>query len=146
MSAPLQIALFVTCEAVVLFVLFLIPLSILLYRRASTVARQLEEVKADLNQLIQDSRTMVQNVNRLSCRANQQLDEVGKVVRVVRGWSERADHAVEEVTALVEAPVVKIARSLRMLHKTWRFIVGALAEDSGQTDHGAGETRDGWRG
>jgi len=142
MSAALQVALFVTCVTVVLFVLFLIPLSILLYRRASRAARQLEEMKADLKQLIQDSRTMVQNVNLLSSRANQQLDEVGKVVRVVRGWSERADHAVEEVTALVETPVVKIARSLRMLHKTWRLIVGALAEDSGHTDHGAGESRD----
>ena len=89
MSAALQIALFVTCVAVVLFVLFLIPLSILLYRRARTVARQLEEVKADLNQLIQDSRTMVQNVNLLSSRANQQLDEVGKELQKLQKLREK---------------------------------------------------------
>jgi uncharacterized protein YoxC len=142
MSTALQIALFVTCVAVVLFLLSLIPLSILLYRCASRVARQLEEVKPDLMKLIQDSRAIVENVHLLSSRANQQLDEVGKVVRFVRGWSERIDHAVEEVTTLVETPAAKIARSIRMLHKTWRLIVSALVEDSGRSDHRASEIRD----
>jgi uncharacterized protein YoxC len=101
MSSALQIALFLACVALVLLVSLLIPLSILLYRRTSGVVRQLEEMKADLKQLIHDSRAMVQIVSLLSSRANQQLDDLGNVVRVVRRWSERVDHVVEEFGAAV---------------------------------------------
>ena len=141
MPVPLQVAFFLACVAIVLFVSAVTVLSILVYRRASSAARQLEEAKADLKQLMQDSRAMIQNVTLLSARANQQLDELDKVVHIVRGWSERADQVVAEVSAAVEAPALKIARSLRMLHQTWRLIVDALAEDSGDSKHKNGKTR-----
>src|SRR5271170_8020489 len=117
MSPALQIALFLACVAVVLFVLFLIPLSILFYRRASSLARQLEELNADLKELVQDSRTMVQNISQLSTHANEQLDELDQVVGIVRGWSERANHVAEEISDAIESPVLKVARSLKMLRQ-----------------------------
>jgi uncharacterized protein YoxC len=135
MSSALQVALFLTCVAVVLFVLLLIPLSILLYRHASSVARQLEELNTDLKKLIQDSRTMVQNISLLSTHANEQLDELDKVVGIVREWSERANHVAEEIGDAIEAPVLKVARSLKMLRQIWRLIVGVLGENSRQADH-----------
>lgn len=140
MSPALQIALFLACVAVVLFVSLLIPLSILLYRHTSGVVRQLEEMKADLKQLIHDSRVMVQNVSLLSSRANQQLDDLGNVVRVVRRWSERVDHVVEEVGAAVESPVLKMARSIKMLRQIWGLIADIFAEDSQPMGHKAGES------
>jgi len=119
----------------VLFVLLLIPLSILLYRRASSLARQLEELNTDLKELVQDSRTMVQNISQLSTHANEQLDELDQVVGIVRGWSERANHVAEEISDAIESPVLKVARSLKMLRQIWGLIVGVFGKKSRQADH-----------
>jgi len=134
MPVPLQVAFFLACVAIVLFVSFLTLLSILVYRRASSAARHLEEAKTDLKQLMQDSRAMIHNVSLLSIHANQQLDELDKVVRVVRRWAERVDQVAQEVTAAVEAPAYTVARSLKILYGTWRIIVGGLAGNSGRTN------------
>ena len=106
MSNALQVALFAACVAVVLFVLMLIPLSLLLYRSVRRTAEQMEEMKTDIKLLMQDLRVTVQNINILSARANQQLDDLGHIVRVVQGWSVRANHVVEEVSSAVEAPFI----------------------------------------
>src|SRR5271167_1208698 len=106
MSSALQVVLFLACVAMVLFVSLLIPLAILFYRRASNITRQLEEIiNGDLKKLIQDSQTMVQNINLLSAHANRQLDELDKVTGIVLGWSERANHIVEAVGAVAEVPL-----------------------------------------
>src|SRR6267378_8276054 len=104
MSSALQIALFLASMAVVLFVLLMIPLSILLYRCVRDVARQMDEVESDLKELIQDSRTMIQDINLLASHANDQLDELDKVIQVVRGWSEQVDQVVEEFGSVVTVP------------------------------------------
>jgi uncharacterized protein YoxC len=135
MSSVLQVALFLACVAVVLFVLLLIPLSILLYRRASNLARQLEELNTDLKELIQDSRTMVQSINSVSTHVNKQLDELDNVVGIVRGLSERANHVAEEISVVIKAPVLEVTRTLKMLRHIWRLFAGVLGEDSRQTDH-----------
>jgi hypothetical protein len=135
MSPALQAALFLACTAVVCLVSLLMPLSILFYLQFKHIARQMDEVKSELEEMIKDSRTMVQNINRLSTHANQQLDELDKIVGVARKWSEQADYFVEEVGSAVELPVLKILRTVKMLGKMWRFIVGALAGGTRQPDH-----------
>jgi hypothetical protein len=135
MSSALQVALFLACMAVVCLVSLLIPLSILLYLQVKRIVRQMDEVKSDLEEMIKDSRTMVQNISRLSTHANQQLDELDKIVGTARKWSEQADYFVEEVGSAVELPVLKALRTVKMLGKMWRFIAGALAGGSQQTDH-----------
>jgi hypothetical protein len=117
----------------------LIPLSILFYLQVKRIARQVDEVKSDLEAMIQDSRTMVQNISRLSAHANQQLDEVDKIVGTVRKWSEHADFLVEEIGSAVELPVLKALRIVKTLGKMWRFIAGALAGVSQQTDRKAND-------
>src|SRR4029077_5693093 len=107
MSSALQVGLFLACMAVVCIVSLLIPLSILFYLQVKRIARQMDEVKSILEELIKDSRTMVQNISRLSTHANQQLDELDKIVGVARKWSERADCFVEEVGSAVDLPVLK---------------------------------------
>ena len=135
MSSALQVALFLACMAMVCLVSLLIPLSILFYLQVKRIARQMDEVKSDLKEMIQDSRTMVQNINHLSTRANQQLDELDKMVGIARKWSERADYIVEEVGSAVELPVLKAFRTVKMLGKMWRLIANALAGVSQQRGH-----------
>ena len=137
MSSALQVALFLACMAVVCLVSLLIPLLILFYLQFKRIARQMDEVKSDLEEMIKDSRTMVQNISRLSIHANQQLDELDKIIGVARKWSKQADYFVEEIGSAVELPVLKALRTLKILGKMWRFIVGALAGVSQQTDHKA---------
>lgn len=122
----LQIALIVASIAVIVLVAFLIPIFIELRKCADKTARQLEELKADVKLLVQDSRTMVQSVNSLSGRAHQQLDEVDKVVRIVRQWSERANRIVEEVAAAVEPPILSAARNISIFRKGLSIFLNAL--------------------
>jgi len=135
MSAALQIALFVATVAIALFVLVLIPLSILLYRRATVFSRQLEELNMELKGLVQDSRTMVQNITAATIRVNGQLDELESIVGVIRRWSERANHVVDEVGTTFEASFRKANQSTRSIFQAWGFIMRLAGEMPWRTNH-----------
>lgn len=135
MSAALQIVLFAASVAIALFVFMMIPLSILLYRRAMDFSRQLEELNTELKGLVRDSRTMVQNISSVTVHANQQLDGLDSIVGVVRKWSERADHVVEGVGTTVEVPFLKVKRSIEAFFQASRFVVRLVGETLRQTVH-----------
>ena len=100
----------------------MIPLIILLYRRSIDVSRQLEELNTELKGLVQDSRTMVQNINSVSIHVNKQMDELDGIVGIIKRWLERSDHVVEEIGATVEVPLLGVARSIKGFHQAGRFI------------------------
>jgi uncharacterized protein YoxC len=135
MSAALQIALFVFAVTFALFVLLMIPLTILLYRRAIVFSRQLEELNTELKGLLQDSRTMVQNIGAVTSHVNEQLDELDKIVGIITRWSERADHVVEEVGTTVEMSFLKVKRSIEAFFQASRFVVRLVGETLRQTVH-----------
>jgi uncharacterized protein YoxC len=134
MSAALQIALFVVAVAVALFVFLLIPLTILLYRRFIDFSRQLEELNTELKGLVQDSRTMVQNISTVTSHVNRQLDGLDSIVSIITKWSERADHVVEKVGTIAEMPFQKVTDSIKAFFHAWRFIVRLAGETLRQTD------------
>jgi len=134
MSTALQIALFLASVAVVVFVLFLILVFIGLRKHVAHATRQLDELKSDVKLLVQDSRTMVQNVDNLAGRAHVQLDEVEKMVRTVRGWSERANRIVEEVGDVVEAPIFTVTRIIGIVHKGLSTLLDAVAKKDRQPE------------
>jgi uncharacterized protein YoxC len=117
MSLPLQIALFLASGAIVLFVACCIPAMLQLRKHAERMTRTLEELKAELSLLVQDSRQLLHNVNELSTRAHQQCDEVERVIQTVRGWTERVDRVVEEVGTAVEPPILAAARNVQIFYK-----------------------------
>jgi uncharacterized protein YoxC len=135
MSAALQIALFVATVAVALFVFLMIPSTILLYRRAIGFSRHLEELNTELKGLVQDSRTMVQNISVVTSHVNEQLDELDRIVGIITRWSERADHVVEEVGSTVEVPLLKVKHSIKVFFQASRFIVRLVGETLRQTVH-----------
>ncbi|HTB83716.1 MAG TPA: DUF948 domain-containing protein [Candidatus Sulfotelmatobacter sp.] len=134
MSAALQIALFVVAVAVALFVLLMIPLTILLYRRAIGFSRQLEALNTEVIGLVQDSRTMVQNISAVTSHVNEQLDELDRIVRIITRWSERVDHVVEEVGTTIELPFVRVKQSIKAFFQGWRFIKRLAGHALQQTD------------
>ncbi len=127
------------CVAVVLFVSLMIPISLLLFRCVRDATRQMGEVKTDLKELIQGSRTIIQNINLLARRANEQLDELDKVVQVIRGWAERADQVVEEFGSVVTVPLLRIAHAIKVLRNTWTLITDTIFGDSQQRDRKGNE-------
>lgn len=135
MSPALQVVLFLMCVAIALFVFMMIPLSILLYRRAIGFSRQLGELNTELKGLIQDSRTMFQNISSVTIHVNKQLDELDGIAGVIRKWSERADQVVEEVGSVVTVPVLRIAHTIKLLRNTWKLFTDAIFGDFQKKDH-----------
>ena len=117
MSAVLQVALLLASVAIVVFVAFCIPAVLQLRKHAARITQTLEELKAEVSVLVEDSRTVLRSVNELSTRANQQCDDVEQVIHTVRGWTERADHVVQEVGSAVEPPVLAAARNIQIFYK-----------------------------
>jgi uncharacterized protein YoxC len=117
MAMSLQIALFLASVAVVIFVAFCIPAMLQVRKHAARMAQTLAELKAEVSLLVQDSRKLLHSVNELSTRANQQCDEVERVIQTVRGWTDRMDRIVEEVGSVVEPPILTIARNAQVIRK-----------------------------
>lgn len=133
-STALQIALFLASLAVVALVVALIPLFIQIRKNMERATQQLEDLKTDVQLLVQDTRTLVRNVNELSTRAHQQMDEVQKVVSVVRGWSERANRIVEQVGAAVEPPLLTIARNINFFRTGLSVFLNAILHRNNQPE------------
>jgi uncharacterized protein YoxC len=115
MSTALQVALFVASVAFTVLVICLIPIAFRARRQLEQLVVTAEELKGKLQVLVEDSRELVRNVNELSKRANQQLDEVNHVVQTARGWTDRADRLVNEIGSAVEPPVHSLLRNMNIL-------------------------------
>ena len=118
MSTALQVALFLASLAVIVFVMFFIPVCIMMYLQILRVIRQVEELKSEVRALVRDSQATLQNINHLTHRAHMQMEELEKVVRTVGAWSDRANRIVEEIGDVIEAPILTAARFITALHKT----------------------------
>ena len=115
MGTALQIALFLASVSVVVLVAVLIPALLGLRKQFANAARELAELKTDVKLLVQDSRTMVQNVNQLTTQAQQQVAEVDQMLQVLRGWVSRVDRLVHQAGDLIEGPIFTGARILNGL-------------------------------
>lgn len=138
MSTALQVALFSESIAVVLLVMVVIPILLLLYRHAKKITNQLEELNSDLKGLIQDSRMLVKTLNHFVNRTGEHLDEINKIIRVIRTWSEQGNHIIEEIGAIMENSLLKVARSIKTIRQIWSFIMGASVTskpEAGQSGH-----------
>ena len=114
---PLQIALFFASVAVVIFVAYCIPVMFQLRKHAERMTQTLVELKAEVAPLVQDSRTVLYSINALSQRVHEQCDDIEQVIKTVRGWTERVDHVVEEVGAVLEPPILTAVRNAQIIRK-----------------------------
>ena len=114
MSTALQVALFVASLTFIILALCIIPVTFHLRRKLEQLVITAADLKEKLQLLVEDSHTMVRNVTELSKRANQQLDEVSRVVQTARQWAERADRLVNEVGSAIEPPVHSLVRNMNL--------------------------------
>src|SRR5690349_6028491 len=117
LSTTLQIALLVAALALITLVACIVPLSFRSYRLLEQLLRAIEKLEADAKLLAHDSRKLLQNVNDLCLRANQQMDTVDEVMRTAHQWTQRVDRLVDQVGTAVEPPLFAFARNMGALRK-----------------------------
>jgi hypothetical protein len=119
METALHIALFLASASVIVMVAALIPA--MLGKR-----KHQAESKTGVKLFAQDSRAMVQNVNKLTTQAQAQIDDVDRSLRLIRGWVDRADRLSYPAGDLIVGPLFTGARTLNGL----AYLLQAwLAED-----------------
>lgn len=114
MSAALQVALLVTSIAFLVLMACILFIALQSRRQLEQLVLTAAQLKANLELLIDDTRELVRNGNRLVTRADEQLREVEQVVRTVRAWTGRADRFVNEVGAAIEPPVFSLVRNVAL--------------------------------
>jgi len=136
MGIALQISLFLASVSFVVLVVVLIPALLGLRKQFANAPRELAELKTDVKLLVHESRTLVQNVNKLTTQAQQQIDEVDQSFRVLRGWLDRADRLVHQAGDLIEGPIftgARILNGLGTLLQPWLTKDGGASHKSSPT-------------
>ena len=126
MSPVLQVAMFLASLAIIGLAICVIYISFQASAQLKQLSSAAEQMKADLEVLVQHSHTLISQVTEVSKRVSQQVDEVETVVRTVRQWTERADRVVDEVGSVIEPPIFSTVRNLNILRKGAAAFLQAL--------------------
>ena len=126
MSLALQVALFLASLAVIGLAICVIYLSFQARAQLKQLSAAAEEMKADLEVLVQHSHELISDVTEVSRKVTQQIEEVETVVRTVRQWTERVDHVVEEVGSAIEPPIFTAVRNINFFRKGAAAFLQAL--------------------
>lgn len=113
--AALQIALLVASVSFVALVACLIPVVFRAQRQLEKLVLTIQEARADLDVLVEESRVLVRNVNTLVTRANGGMKDVEEVVGAVRTWKNRVDRMVNAVATIVEPPLFALAGNVSLI-------------------------------
>jgi uncharacterized protein YoxC len=114
MSEILQIVLLIALLAFILLVVCLIPMVFFVRRKLTEVVLATEKLQTDIQILVQDSRQLVQNVDAIAKRVNEQIDDASLVVHTAVQWTGRVNRLVEAVGSIVEPPILGIARKANL--------------------------------
>jgi uncharacterized protein YoxC len=111
----LQVALYAASFAVVVSALVLVGAMLQSRKRLVRVADALEELTNEMKPLAQEARVVVNRLNDLSGRAQEQWTAVEGIVATARRWSDRTTHFVEEVGAAVGTPILATTHGFQRL-------------------------------
>ena len=114
MSMLLEYVLLIALLAFIILVVCLIPMVFYVRRKLTEVALATQKLQDDIQVLVQDGRELVQNVNDLAKRANEQLDDASLVVHTAVQWADRTNRLVEAVGSIVEPPILGLARKANL--------------------------------
>ena len=115
----LQAALYVASGAIILMAAVLTVLLLRLRGQIERVVRVVEELKAEVNPLVQETRVVVETLRELT-------GQVENITHTARSWSRRANHLVEEIGSVVEPPVFAVSRKMHVLRKGLETFVRVL--------------------
>ena len=122
----LQVVLYAASLAIVASVLVLVLVLLRFRKQVERLVGAVEDLKAEMTPLGQETRVVVKSLGALSGRAQEQWMEVEGIIDTARHWSERANHLVEEIGAAVEPPVLAATRGIRRLRRGIEMFVHVL--------------------
>lgn len=123
----LQVALYAASAAIVLLVVVLTVVLLQLRGKIERVVRVVEEIKADVNPLVRDTRVVMETIRDLSGRVHGQWMEVEKVIDAARTWSQRVSHLMDRVGTMVETPIFAASNKFHLLRTGLQTFVRILA-------------------
>jgi uncharacterized protein YoxC len=126
LPTALQAALYVGSVAIIVLVAVLVVLLLQFRRQIERVVRAVEDLKAEVNPLAQETRVVVERLRDLSGRVQRRWMEVEGIIDRARTWSQRAYHLVEGIGSVVEPPILAASRNIHILRKGMETFVGAL--------------------
>ncbi len=127
LPTALQAALYVGSVAIIVLVAVLTVLLLQFRRQIERVVRAVEEFKAEVNPLAQETRVVVERLRDLSGRVQGRWMEMERIIDTVRTWSQRANHLVEGIGSVVEPPIFAASRNIHILRKGLETFVRALS-------------------
>jgi uncharacterized protein YoxC len=133
MSLALQIALFLASISIVALSACLIPMLFQARRRMNGLLISAGQLKAELEDLVKESRALVKDVKELTDRASLQMDDLGQTLHTGKKWVERIDKIAGEVASAVEPPVFSFVRHANLLRTGASAFIGALFGGGGRS-------------
>ena len=111
----LQLALTLASFAVIILTACLIPVLFQAGRSLNQMSANMEEIKDKVNVLLDDTRTLVRNVNELSQKLNDRMDEVGEAIDAVKSLTGRAAEGAGGFTSTIRGPVLAVMKKMNTL-------------------------------
>ena len=140
LPTALQAALYAGSVAIIVLAAVLIVLLLQFRRQLERIVRAVEELKAEVNPLAQETRVVVERLRDLSGRVQEQWKEVEKIIYTARIWSQRANHLVDEIGSVVEPPIFAASRNIQILRAGLVTFVRALSNRKQQHQQKARES------
>lgn len=126
LPVALQVVLYMASLAIVVSVLVLVSVLFRSRRQLERLVSAVEELKAEMKPLAQETRVVVKRLHDLSGRAQEQWTEVEGIIGTARHWSERANHLMEEIGGAVEPPIFAATHGIRLLGRGLETFVHVL--------------------
>ena len=127
LPTALQAALYAGSAAIIALVAVLTVVLFQVRRQIERVVQAVEELKAEVNPLVQETRVVVEQLRDLSWRVQGQWMEVERIVDTARSWSRRVNRLVAGVGSVVELRILAESFNLRALGKGLGTFVRALS-------------------
>lgn len=117
LPVALQIALYVAAGGIIVFVVGLAIAVFYLKKQIDRVVDSVENLKAMVEPLAQETRIAVEKIRTLTARVQEKWLAVESLLETVRDWGRQANRLVEKSTNVVTAPVQAATQRVQILMK-----------------------------
>ena len=136
----LQVALYTGSVATVVLATVLIALLFQFRRQIERVVRAVEELKAEVNPLVRETRVVMEGLRDLSGRMQERWMEMERVMDTAKTWSKRVNHLVAGIGSMVQLPILAASLNVTLLRKGLETFVRVLFNPKPQYQQKARES------
>lgn len=126
LTLALQITGLIALVLFIIMVLCLIPAIFGIKRQLAEFLSYIKNLETELHEIASDSRQLVQNVNELATKVNNQVDAAGRIVDNAVQWSDMANRVVTGVATIIEPPISGLARNISIFRLGMNVFMNAL--------------------